>query len=584
MKSLCVFLLLIFSNFAWARSPNVVIFLSDDQGWGDLSVSGNQNLATPHIDSLAADGAKFDRFYVCPVCSPTRAEFLTGRFHQRGGVYSTSAGGERLDLDEVTIADSFRAAGYATGAFGKWHNGMQYPYHPNGRGFDEFYGFCSGHWGNYFSPMLDHNGEIVTGEGFLIDDLTDRGMAFMEEHRDAPFFLYLPYNTPHAPMQVPDEYWDRFKDKELAQRADKPDQEDIDFTRAALAMCENIDWNVGRVLKKLAELDLAEDTIVLYFSDNGPNAWRWNGGMKGRKGSVDEGGVRSPLVMRWPGKIKEGTTVEVLGGTIDLLPTLAELAGVTPLDSAPLDGVSLVPAILGQSDSPAYAALTKRPYFSAWNNKASVRTAQYRYGNDGLLFDMIADPGQTRDLATDLPKVVAELKPLLTDWSGEMKRELGEDARPFLVGHPDSVITQVPARDGVPHGNIVRSCKHPNDSYFSNWISPDDEITWDVEVVADGEFEVRILHTCPESSVGTKLELSCGDARLTGAISEAHESPLLGADQDRVPRTESYTQHWESLILGTIGLKAGPARLRLRAPEIKAGTVMDFRLMLLRRL
>jgi arylsulfatase A-like enzyme len=584
MKSLCVFLLLIFSNFAWARSPNVVIFLSDDQGWGDLSVSGNQNLATPHIDSLAADGAKFDRFYVCPVCSPTRAEFLTGRFHQRGGVYSTSAGGERLDLDEVTIADSFRAAGYATGAFGKWHNGMQYPYHPNGRGFDEFYGFCSGHWGNYFSPMLDHNGEIVTGEGFLIDDLTDRGMAFMEEHRDAPFFLYLPYNTPHAPMQVPDEYWDRFKDKELAQRADKPDQEDIDFTRAALAMCENIDWNVGRVLEKLAELDLAEDTIVLYFSDNGPNAWRWNGGMKGRKGSVDEGGVRSPLVMRWPGKIKEGTTVEVLGGTIDLLPTLAELAGVTPLGSAPLDGVSLVPAILGQSDSPAYAALTKRPYFSAWNNKASVRTAQYRYGNDGLLFDMIADPGQTKDLATDLPKVVAELKPLLTDWSGEMKRELGEDTRPFLVGHPDSVITQVPARDGVPHGNIVRSCKHPNDSYFSNWISPDDEITWDVEVVADGEFEVRILHTCPESSVGTKLELSCGDARLTGAISEAHESPLLGADQDRVPRTESYTQHWESLILGTIGLKAGPARLRLRAPEIKAGTVMDFRLMLLRRL
>ena len=144
---------------AAAERPNVLVVLTDDQGWGDLSLNGNSNLATPHIDSLATDGAKFERFYVCPVCSPTRAEFLTGRYHVRGGVYSTSAGGERLDLDEVTVADVFRGAGYGTGAFGKWHNGMQYPYHPNGRGFDEYYGFCSGHWGNYFSPLLERNGE-----------------------------------------------------------------------------------------------------------------------------------------------------------------------------------------------------------------------------------------------------------------------------------------------------------------------------------------------------------------------------------------------------------------------------------------
>jgi len=133
-----------------ARRPNVLVILTDDQGWGDLSLNGNTNLATPKIDSLARDGAMFERFYVCPVCSPTRAEFLTGRYHVRGGVFSTSTGGERLDLDETTIAQAFKAAGYATGAFGKWHNGTQYPYHPNARGFDEFYGFCSGHWGDYF--------------------------------------------------------------------------------------------------------------------------------------------------------------------------------------------------------------------------------------------------------------------------------------------------------------------------------------------------------------------------------------------------------------------------------------------------
>ena len=176
MKFFAAICLLFAITLGYAETPNVIVILTDDQGWGDLSLSGNKNLSTPNIDSLATDGASFDRFYVSPVCSPTRAEFLTGRFHQRSGVYSTSAGGERMDLDEVTIADSFKAAGYKTAAFGKWHNGMQYPYHPNGRGFDEFYGFCSGHWGNYFSPMLEHNGEIVNGEGFVVDEFTDKAM------------------------------------------------------------------------------------------------------------------------------------------------------------------------------------------------------------------------------------------------------------------------------------------------------------------------------------------------------------------------------------------------------------------------
>ncbi len=150
-----------------ARSPNVVVFLSDDQGSGDFSIAGNRDLQTPHIDSLAQQGALIEQFFVCPVCSPTRAEFLTGRYHPRGGVFSTSTGGERLDLDETTIAQLFQQAGYATGAFGKWHNGMQPPYHPNARGFDTFYGFCSGHWGHYFSPMLERNNEIVTGQGLI---------------------------------------------------------------------------------------------------------------------------------------------------------------------------------------------------------------------------------------------------------------------------------------------------------------------------------------------------------------------------------------------------------------------------------
>ena len=350
--------------------PNVVVILTDDQGWGDLSVSGNTNLSTPNIDSLAKDGARFDRFYVCPVCSPTRAEFLTGRYHVRGGVYSTSAGGERLNLDEMTIAETFKAGGYATAAFGKWHNGMQYPYHPCGRGFDEFYGFCSGHWGNYFSPPLERNGQIVKGEGFVIDDFTNNAMKFIEKSNAAgkPFFAYLPYNTPHSPMQVPDRFWNKFKDFQPTMRNREPKKEKIDHLRAALAMCENIDWNVGRLLAKLDELKIAENTIFVYFCDNGPNGVRWNGDMKGRKGSTDEGGVRSPMLIRWPNRIPAGRVVKQIGGAIDLLPTLADLSGIKVASKKPLDGVSLKKPILGDDE------IDERLIFSHWRGKVSVRS------------------------------------------------------------------------------------------------------------------------------------------------------------------------------------------------------------------
>jgi len=198
------------SRAAEQKKPNILIILADDEGWGDLAINGNTNVATPHIDSLGAAGAMLQHFFVCPVCSPTRAEFLTGRYHLRGGVHGVSSGEERLNLDEKTIADSFKAAGYATAAFGKWHNGMQYPYHPRGRGFEEYYGFCSGHWGDYFDAPLEHNGLPVQGKGFLIDDLTEHAMDFMTQNKDKPFFCYVPFNTPHYPLQVPDRFFNKF--------------------------------------------------------------------------------------------------------------------------------------------------------------------------------------------------------------------------------------------------------------------------------------------------------------------------------------------------------------------------------------
>ncbi len=560
--------------------PNIIIILADDQGWGDLSATGNKNISTPNIDKLAENGVTFKRFYVCPVCSPTRAELLTGRYHVRGGVYSTSAGGERLDLDETTIAEIFKNAGYATAAYGKWHNGMQPPYHPNARGFDDYYGFCSGHWGNYFSPMLEHNGEIVYGNGFLADDLTNHGIDFMEKNVKKPFFLYLPLNIPHSPMQVPDKWWNKFKDKELEMRHRDPEKEDVPFTRAALAMCGNIDWNVGRILEKVRELGISENTIVIYFSDNGPNSWRWNGGMKGRKGSVDEGGVRSPMFMKWEGKLPPGKKIEEIAGAIDLLPTLVDLAGINYTSSKPLDGISLKPLLT--KVNPEW---NDRYIFSYWNGRTSVRNKNFRLGNDGKLFDMENDPGQDQDVSAEYPEIAEELRSARENWNKTVLSELPKtDRRLFPIGDPDFNFTQIPARDGIPHGNIQRSNRWPNCSFFTNWTSLSDSITWDAEVLADGDYDVEIYYTCPAQDVGATFTLSFGNEKIIGKITEAHDPPLRGMENDRVPRGESYVKDFKPLNIGTIHMKKGKGKLTLKALEIPGLQVMDFRLMMFKRI
>ena len=562
-----------------SRSPNILVILTDDQGWGDLSLNGNTNLQTPNIDSLAADGASFDRFFVCPVCSPTRAEFLTGRYHLRGGVYSTSAGGERLDLDERTIAEAFKAQGYNTGAFGKWHNGMQYPYHPNGRGFDEFYGFCSGHWGNYFNPPLEHNGTLVQGEGFVVDDFTDKAIDFISNSKDKPFFAYLAYNTPHSPMQVPDTYWDRFSDKSLELRHREPGRENVPHTRAALAMCENIDWNVGRLLKHLDSLEIDSNTIVVYFCDNGPNGSRWNGDMKGRKGSTDEGGVRSPLLIRWPGTIPSGKQISEIGGAIDLLPTLTDLAGFPAPRPKPLDGISLKPLLLHKHQN-----WPDRLIFSHWRNRVSVRSRNYRLGHQGALFDLSSDPGQRNDIRDKAPAAYQRLTKALSNWKTANIPDSPPTFRPFLIGHPDSKITQIPARDGTQHGNIKRSNRFPNCSFFTNWTSTEDYISWDTEVLTAGNYEVEIYYACEAENIGASIELEWMNERLQASIKQAHNPPLRGAENDRVKRTESYVKAFKPMTLGTIPLKKGRGQLTLRAPTILGKSAMEFRLMMLKKL
>lgn len=562
------------------RPPNLVIFLADDAGWGDYGVNGNLDVRTPHIDSLARDGVSLHWFFVQPVCAPTRAEFLTGRYHPRSGVRGVSTGQERMDLGERTLAEAFQAAGYATGAFGKWHNGSQWPYHPQARGFDEYFGHTSGHWGEYVDPPLERNGRMERARGYIVDVCTDAALEFIGRHRARPFLCYVPFTTPHSPWSVPDEYWRRFRDRPITRRATVPGQEDVDQTRCALAMMENQDDNVGRVLRRLDELGLRENTIVVYFSDNGPNTWRWNGGMKGRKGGLDDGSVRSPCFIRWPAGLPAGRSVTPIAGAIDLLPTLTALAGVPRPGDQPLDGRDLSPLLRGGT-----VAWPDRLLFNHWAGQISVRTDRHRLDAAGRLYDLVTDPGQTRNVADTEPGTAQRLQEAVAAWRKDVFGDGWQaipggavDPRPIPVGHPEFPITMLPARDGEPRDGVRRSASAPNCSYFTHWTTPEDRMVWNLEVHTDGDYEVVLDYTCPLDDAGSRVAIEFGDASLTGQVAPGWDPPLY-TNQDTLPRppAESRMKEFRSLHLGRVRLKAGCGPLVLRALEVSGRTVADVR-------
>ena len=574
---------------AAAERPNVVVFLADDAGWGDYGHSGNRQATTPHIDSLATGGVSLDRFYVCPVCAPTRAEFLTGRYHPRGGVRGVSEGFERLNLDESTVADAFKAAGYATGAFGKWHNGSQWPYHPRARGFDEYFGYTAGHWGEYFDAPLEDDGRMVRTKGYIVDVCTDRALDFIECNKAKPFFCYVPFTTPHSPWAVPDADWQKFKDLSLTQPATDAAQENADHTRCALAMLANQDRNVGRVLAKLQELRLRDDTLVIYFSDNGPNTFRWTGGMKGKKGTTDEGGVRSVCYWSWPAGLPAGHTVSHIAGAIDLLPTLTSLCGIPRVGDKPLDGVDLSSLLLQKP-----IEWPDRMIFSTWAGKVSVRTPQHRLYHEGRLFDMARDPGQTTPVNESDPATAARLTAAVSAWRREMfgdqatsatkvgkgngDKKGGVDPRPIPVGYREFPITMLPARDGDPSCGVRRSSGAPNCSYFVNWTTTEGRMQWSLDVHTQGRYRATIDYTCPVAAAGSTIELSAGENRVQGTVTPDWDPPLY-TNQDTLPRPagESQMKEFRPLDLGELNLDEGRTTLVLRAIKIPGTAVMDVR-------
>lgn len=551
------------------RRPNVLVVLTDDQGFGDIRSHGNPKIDTPNMDALAASGARFDRFYVSPVCAPTRAAFLTGRYYPRTGTAGVSGGTETMRSDEVTVAEILQAAGYACGCFGKWHNGAHFPYHPNGQGFDEYLGQCVGHWNNYFDIVMDHNGRPQQTKGYVNDVLTDAAIAFIEKNRRRPFLCYIPYNTPHTPCQVPDRYFDKYKARGLDDR-----------TACIYGMVESLDDNLGRLLKRLDALGLASDTIVIFFTDNGPNGRRYNAGMRGAKGSIHEGGVRVPCFVRWRGRIKPGTVVKPIAADIDLLPTIVQLTGVPTLKTEPLDGMSLAPLLEGRADG-----WPDRMLFTFFRKRGAVRTQRYRLTVEGRrvgLYDMAADPGQKKNIAREKPDLVRKLKAAYdAKWAEVRKGQTGR--QPIPVGYDQMPVVTMPTPEGTWSGGLRFGGRHANNNWLTGWTSTKAEVHWDVEVVRPGRYELALLYICPKEDVGSTIRIGVAGQTVQGKLTKAME-PNFVPSPDRVKRAEVYERRWAPFTIGTVTLPKGRARLTVRATHIPGSAAMDLKAVVVRRL
>ncbi|MEQ9408473.1 MAG: sulfatase-like hydrolase/transferase [Fuerstiella sp.] len=538
--------------------PSVLLIMSDDQGWGDVHAHGNDVIHTPNMDHLAAAGVQFERFFVSPVCAPTRASLLTGRYDVRTGVSGVTGRQEVMRAEEVTLAEVLKSAGYATGCFGKWHNGEQYPNHPAGQGFDQFFGFCGGHWNNYFTPTLEHNGQTVQPDGYITDVITDAAIDFIKANADRPFLCYVPYNAPHTPWQVSDRWFAKYEGRGLNIA-----------TQSAYAMVENIDHNIGRMLATLQAEEIDRQTIVIFLTDNGPNGSRYNGQMRGAKGSVHEGGMRVPLFVRWPGTLKP-KIVSQIAAHIDLLPTLADLCGVALPATRPRDGRSLAPLMRDQDPAPPWPDRKIMTYRRTGGNqvRGAVRTQQYRFVREKTdqLYDMVADPSQRHDISLSRPVVMRELQQAWEEFAAEIAPSIA-DRSPIPVGYTVAARVELPAVE-AQLGDQVRF--YNGQGWAHDWITDFDDsgdrVSWTLEVVEGGRYQVDLSFAGPASAAGTRLSTDVQGQQLDWAV-ESFDSPVTGRPERTVEKGVRWVREFRTATLGTVELSAGAAVLTLAVPQ-----------------
>ncbi len=437
-------ILLLFTDYCFAQPasrPNVILIITDDQGYGDLGFTGNPHVKTPVLDKFASESIRFNEFYVSPVCAPTRSSLMTGRYSLRTGVRDTYNGGAIMAPGEITIAEMLKTAGYNTGIFGKWHLGDNYPSRPNDQGFDESVIHLSGGMGqvgdfttwfqgdsSYYNPVLWHNGKMEKYKGYCTDIFAEQAIQFIEKNKQSPFFCYLSFNAPHTPLQVPDKYVQQYKNTDPAKGFEndkrpftKMSEKDKEDARKVYAMVSCIDDNLGKLFSKLEELKIAENTVVIFMTDNGPQQTRYVAGMRGLKGTVYRGGVRVPFYLKYPAKFAGNKNIETTSAHIDILPTLAEICNTQIPDDRIIDGKSLTPLLNGNQVEWAERSLFfywTRRYPELYNN-ISLQKGNYRLvGQTGYnaeitdfeLFDIKKDPFEQKNLVSEKTEVAKQLK------------------------------------------------------------------------------------------------------------------------------------------------------------------------------
>ncbi len=508
-----------------SEAPNIILIITDDQGYGDVGIHGNPFIKTPVMDSLAGLSTRIDPFYVCPVCAPTRSSLMTGRYHLRTGVYDTYNGGAMMAPGEVTLAEVLSGNGYHTAMIGKWHLGDSYPMRPMDQGFQYYLAHKGGGIGqpgddfgnfirtdsSYFDPFLWENGKRVRKAGYCSDVFTDQAISYIREQsgaeRPPPFFLYLSYNAPHTPLQLPHHYYERYSELEYG-AVDLPGSgmnvagmrpRDMEDARKVYGMVSNLDDNLGRLWGAVRELGIEEQTLIVFLTDNGPQQRRYNGGLNNRKGSVLEGGIRVPCWLYWKGTLEQKVLTRFSGAHIDLMPTLLELAGISY--EGEMDGISLAPMIRG-GDPP----MAERPLFFVWArgypqkyDNMAVRKGDFKLvGHTGhgaspealKLFNLAEDPAETSDASAQYPDV----KQLLL---GELDRWYGEVIRSPNLEDPPRIIIGSDVEDPVILGR--NDWKGPS---ARQWQSADAFGYWDVEVTGPGPFDVTLVYSQPVREKG----------------------------------------------------------------------------------
>ncbi len=469
--------------------PNIILIVTDDQGYGDIGYHGNKTLKTPQMDKLAEESTEFINFYAAPVCAPTRASLMTGRYNYRTGVIHTSRGGAKMHGNEITIAEILAKAGYRTGIFGKWHLGDNYPMRAMDQGFQESLVHKSGGLcqtpdlpNDYFNPRLWHNGKPAYFKGYCTDIFTDAVIRFMETNHDRPFFVYLPTNAPHTPLIIGEEYSNPYEEVGLEPGVAK-----------IYGMLTNLDENLGRILNALQRLNLEEQTIVIFKGDNGPEGVRYNSGLRGQKQSVYEGGIRIPFFIRWPGRIEAGRKIDRIAAHIDIFPTLLGMCGIEVPKNVVIDGVSLLPLLdesMGEWPERNLFFQFQRGMIPQRYQNCAVRSQKYKlisvYGkaeerNSGLpplnpqfeLYDLENDPGEEDNIAKEKPQIVAKMRNVYDAWFEDMRQTRGFEPGIIQIG------------SGLE--NPIHLCRY-QDSHYVGGIPRG----WPVKIVQAGKYEVSI--------------------------------------------------------------------------------------------